>query len=109
MRIWDIPVSNLCRKHLLGEHRELHAIWSILTKNKVGYKNHPETKRWIGKLAALYQRHQKEVDEMRKRGFKHQSPLEKKLATGSNQQHDFVDSPKQQTKILKYKKCNCNL
>jgi len=33
MRIWDLPVKDLCKNHLLGEHRELHAIWSILTKN----------------------------------------------------------------------------
>ncbi len=32
MRIWDIPPKLLCRNHLLGEHRELHAIWSILTQ-----------------------------------------------------------------------------
>lgn len=34
MRIWDIHPSLLCRKHLLGEHRELHAIWSILIYKK---------------------------------------------------------------------------
>jgi hypothetical protein len=25
MRIWDIEPRKLCRNHLLGEHRELHA------------------------------------------------------------------------------------
>ncbi len=43
MRIWDIPASKLCTKHLLGEHRELHTIWNILTQNKSGYSRHPET------------------------------------------------------------------
>jgi len=36
MRIWDIAPGKLCRNHFLGEHRELHAIWSILTKQGAG-------------------------------------------------------------------------
>ncbi|NCS72473.1 MAG: pyrimidine dimer DNA glycosylase, partial [Candidatus Magasanikbacteria bacterium] len=31
MRVWDIHPKYLCRKHLLGEHRELHGLWNILT------------------------------------------------------------------------------
>ena len=50
MRIWDILPDKLYRQHLLGEHRELHAIWSILTKNKKGYSNHPENVRLGGDL-----------------------------------------------------------
>ena len=42
MRIWDVPPECLCRQHLLGEHRELHAIWTILTTGKTGYTRHPE-------------------------------------------------------------------
>ena len=61
MRIWDIPVEKLCRNHLLGEHRELHAIWSILINNKKGYAHHPETVRWKGKQKALYLRHEQLV------------------------------------------------
>jgi len=30
VRIWDLPPAEPCRAHPLGEHRELHAIWSIL-------------------------------------------------------------------------------
>lgn len=75
MRIWDLPVASLCRQHLLGEHRELHAIWSVLTKRKKGYANHPETKRWRGRLAALHRRHEEQVAEMERRGYRHLSPL----------------------------------
>jgi hypothetical protein len=46
MRIWDIPPRALCRQHLLGEHRELHAVWAVLTQGKSGYSRHPETLRW---------------------------------------------------------------
>ena len=73
MRIWDIQPQKLCHSHLLGEHRELHAIWCIITNDKKGYSMHPETIRWKGKLRALYIRHQKLVKEMRKRGYEHKS------------------------------------
>lgn len=109
MRIWDIPTENLCRNHLLGEHRELHAIWSILTKGKKGYAHHPETKRWRERLKALFRRHDEIVKEMTHRGYKHQSPLEKRLATGEDEQTEYVDPPDIQRNILKKKKCGCRV
>lgn len=78
MRIWDqIEPKRLCRQHLLGEHRELHAIFAILTKDSAGYANHPEVKRWRSPeaLARLEARHDALVREMRKRGYQHHSPL----------------------------------
>lgn len=109
MRIWDIAPSHLCRAHLLGEHRELHALWTILTENKKGYSKHPETLRWIGKLHALYNRHELLVLEMEKRGYNHYSPLNKKLATGVAEQKDYLHTPDQQKEILKNKKCGCKI
>jgi hypothetical protein len=109
MRIWDIEPEKLCRNHLLGEHRELHAIWSVLTKNKKGYSKHPETIRWRGKLKALYLRHEKLIKELKRRGYAHRSPLKPKLAIGSARQYKYVDSPKKQTRILKSKKCDCKI
>lgn len=107
MRIWDIKPAKLCRQHLLGEHRELHALWSILVNNKKGYRQHPETKRWVGKLHALYLRHQELVIEMKKRGYKHQSPLDKKYAKGKKSQDYYVDAPRRQVILLRDKKCDC--
>ena len=109
MRIWDIPAEKLCRNHLLGEHRELHAIWSILTKGKKGYANHPETRRWRGRLKALTLRHEELVREFKKRGYRHQSPLDARLASGEDNQREFVDSPEKQTEILRKKKCGCRV
>ena len=109
MRIWDISQKNLCRNHLLGEHRELHAIWSVLTKNKKGYSKHPETIRWRNKLAALYVRHQGLVKEMQNRGYSHHSNLNRRLAIGSKKQDVLVDSCKRQKKILAGKKCGCKV
>jgi hypothetical protein len=107
MRIWDIAPKKLCRNHLLGEHRELHAIWAILTKNKKGYSRHPETLRWKGKLGALYIRHENLMEEMGKRGYVHKTPLSKKLAIGKRRQDKYVNSLVEQIKILKNKKCDC--
>lgn len=109
MRIWDLPPEVLCRKHLLGEHRELHAIWTIITKGKKGYTNHPETKRWVGRLRALYLRHEALVSEMERRGYHHNSPLEEELACGAEIQDVFVDDPDKQVEILKQKGCDCKV
>lgn len=108
MRIWDITPARLCRNHLLGEHRELHAIWIVLTEKKKGYSKHPETMRWIGKLKALYNRHESQVDEIKKRGYRHQSNLQKNLAVGSSTQNEFINTVEEQILILKGKGCNCD-
>lgn len=109
MRIWDISPKLLCRNHLLGEHRELHAIWSILTGNKKGYSRHPEVLRWKGKLKALYHRHGRLVAEMAERGYIHKSPLDMKLAKGAGRQESFVDPYAEQIKNLRAKKCGCSV
>ena len=107
MRIWDVPPSILCRQHLLGEHRELHALWAILTEDRRGYAHHPETKRWRGKLAALYSRHELLVVEMLRRGYQHGSPLDPRLAIGEAIQDDFVDTLEAQRALLRGKGCAC--
>lgn len=111
MRIWDIEPQQLCRRHLLGEHRELHGLWNILTVHggKGGYAAHPETKRWQGKLRALYARHEALVKEMKRRGYAHNSPLDKRLATGSRRQTLFLHTTSEQKKILQNKACECLL
>lgn len=107
MRIWDVDPACLCREHLLGEHRELHGLWNILTQGKAGYSRHPETLRWVGKLAALYDRHERLVAEMLVRGYRHDSPLDPRLATGARIQDAFVDPPEVQLRILAAKGCRC--
>jgi hypothetical protein len=94
---------------LLGEHRELHAIWSILTQRKKGYARHPETIRWRGKLKALFLRHNGLVCEMTRRGYVHGSPLAESLATGKTTQDVFLDTYEDQIRILQKKRCDCNV
>jgi hypothetical protein len=109
VRIWDLPPKILCRQHLLGEHRELHAIWAVITKKKIGYSRHPETLRWIGKLHALYNRHELLVKEMMLRGYNHHSPLDKRAVKGASIQKIFIDSPKKQRELLRNKECDCKV
>jgi hypothetical protein len=107
MRIWDISPALLCRPHLLGEHRELHAVWSVIIKKKKGYSKHPETIRWIGKLKALYIRHKTLVIEMKKRGYNHKSDISNHLAIGNKKQDVFINTISEQIEILKKKNCPC--
>lgn len=109
MRIWDVYPTILCRQHLLGEHRELHALWKIISENKKGYSRHPETLRWYGKLKALFLRHEELVVEMNKRGYKHSSPLDKKLAKGESLQQIYIHTKDEQIKILRSKNCECKV
>lgn len=109
MRIWDVDPARLCRKHLLGEHRELHGLWNVLTLGKTGYSRHPETLRWEGRLAALYRRHEALAREMERRGYAHASALDRSLATGAEVQDRFVDPPDEQLRILAAKPCECPL
>src|SRR5690606_28858341 len=103
MRIWDVDPCLLCRSHLLGEHRELHGLWNILTRGLIGYSRHPETRRWEGRLKALYLRHEALVAEMERRGYRHHSPLDAALATGADVQDVFIDPPDRQRQILRDK------
>ncbi len=109
MRIWDVDPACLCRKHLTGEHRELHGLWNILTQGKRGYARHPETLRWRDRLAALYARHEQLAAEMGRRGYNHATPLDQRLATGSALQDRYVDKPDQQRRMLRDKPCECLL
>lgn len=109
MRIWDIHPKQLCRKHLLAEHRELHGLWNILTKHKGkgGYSRHPETLRWVGKTKALYLRHEALVTEFSRRGYNHRTPLDSSLAKGKATQDIFINTVSEQKEILHKKTCEC--
>jgi hypothetical protein len=109
MRIWDIEPGRLCRQHLLGEHRELHALWVVLTEGKKGFARHPEAARWRGKLQALFRRHESLAAEMSRRGYRHATPLPPDLATGQAQQDEYKESPEEQVRLLRSKGCGCRV
>lgn len=102
MRIWDINPGYLNRQSLLGEHRELHGLVSIMVNNKKGYSKHPETVRWLKYGWAINTRHKLLAAEMELRGYKDKSPVR----TGSNKfkwPEIFIDTPYDQYQILKKK------
>jgi len=102
MRIWDINPGYLNRHSLLGEHRELHGIESIIFNKKKGYSNHPETIRWVGYGWALERRHKQLACEMALRGYTDRSPVN----TGSNLDiwpRKYIDEPGRQYQLLREK------
>ncbi|MCI5138694.1 MAG: DUF1722 domain-containing protein [Candidatus Electrothrix sp. AR1] len=105
MRIWDINPGYLNRQSLLGEHRELHGIASIIVNGKKGYSKHPETLRWVGYGWALKMRHELLAAEMSLRGFNEKTPV----LTASNEgvwPEEYIDAPREQFTLLaaKYEK-----
>ena len=102
MRIWDLNPGYLNRQSLLGEHRELHGLVSIIKYNKKGYSKLPETLRWIGLGWALKQRHKLLVAEMNLRGYQDRSPVLLRSKPGIWPQI-FIDEPCKQIIILKNK------
>ncbi len=104
MRIWDINPGYLNRQSLLGEHRELHGIVSIIVNGKKGYSKHPETLRWVGYEWALKMRHELLAAEMSLRGFNEKTPV----LTTSNEgifnegvwPEEYIDAPREQFTLL---------
>lgn len=102
IRVWDIHPGYLSRESLLGQHVEIHAIYSIITAHKKGYANHPETMRWRSDLEGLVWKHDLTVNEMRLRGYGHKSPLQQESCSkGGN--CDWVDPPHLQFGLLQAK------
>jgi len=72
MRMWDIDPKLLCRKHLLGEHVEMHMFVGTINKNKSvsGY-----LEKGLVEIHNIKNRHELLSAEMVKRGYNHKSPL----------------------------------
>jgi uncharacterized protein YbgA (DUF1722 family) len=105
MRIWDISPGYLNRQSLLGEHRELHGIVSIILNMKKGYSNHPETVRWADYGWALRERHRLLAAEMSLRGFNDASPVVTRTNKGVWPE-TYIDEPIKQFQILEAKYLN---
>lgn len=99
MRVWDIHPGYLNRESLLGEHRELHGVVSVLGQRKPGYSNHPETKRWKQRGWALRQRHRLLAAEMAFRGYRDLTPVRLRSAVGE-WPDTFIDAPGRQFALL---------
>lgn len=70
--MWMLPPEGLCRKHLLGEHVELHMLVGTLLR---GRSIEGFIRKGLLEPAALLTRHAALAAEMEQRGYKHKSPL----------------------------------
>lgn len=72
MRMWGIDPKKLCRKHLLGEHVEMHMFAGTINKgiSIVGYLS-----RGLVNPQEIESRHSLLSEEMQRRGYNHNSPL----------------------------------
>src|ERR1700733_14845622 len=72
MRMWMVDPHLMCRKHLLGEHVELHMMTAWLAKGR-------KVNGWADSNCleprAIGSRHTVLVKEMIRRGYTHKSPL----------------------------------
>jgi hypothetical protein len=71
--MWGIDTKNLCRKHLLGEHVEMHMFAGTINKgiSIVGY-----IEKGLVNPILIQQRHDEIAQEMLNRGYNHHSPLQ---------------------------------
>ena len=69
MRMWMVDPKLLCRKHLLGEHGEIH-------KHKHNFIKQHNISGRAGQIepSAMERRHDILATEMIRRGYKHDSP-----------------------------------
>ena len=73
--MWLVEPMFMCRKHLLGEHLEMHMFLGSLKKKKKldgFFKNN------LFEPRILFQRHQDLSEEMIRRGYNHNSPMTEK-------------------------------
>ena len=70
----------MCRQHLLGEHVEIHMFIGTLNRKKSveGY-----LQKGFLEVHNLFSRHNELVEEMKRRGYKHNSEVEEKWKTAS--------------------------
>jgi hypothetical protein len=75
MRMWMVNPQVMCRNHLLGEHAEIHMlVWNIDRNHSVkGYLDNG-----LLETHNLYNRHEELAQELRRRGYQHNSPLDVK-------------------------------
>jgi len=71
--MWNVEPGTMCRKHLLGEHVEMHMFAGCIRKGKSlsGYIH-----KGLVDTRLIRRRHDKLAEEMERRGYRHYSPLE---------------------------------
>jgi hypothetical protein len=86
--------------------REGLGCYKIITENKKGYRNHPATKEFIECPQILHKVLGKVQGEMFARGYHPKALPLKKYGIGKRKPWQSL---KEQTEILKAKKCKCKI
>lgn len=70
--MWLLDPTKMCRKHLLGEHVELHMLVGAINKKKsiTGFLSNS-----LVEVHTIRARHEELLQEMNRRGYKHKSEL----------------------------------
>ena len=76
MRMWNVDPKVMCRKHLLGEHVEMHMFVGTIIK---GVSLHGYVAGGLVQTQDIEKRHWELVAEMERRGMNHKSPLPNSL------------------------------
>jgi hypothetical protein len=73
--MWMVNPRIMCREHLLGEHVEIHMFIGSINRGK-------SVKRYLEKglleVHSLYNRHEDLIEEMKRRGYYHNSEVNEK-------------------------------
>lgn len=85
-RMWMVNPKLLCRKHLLGEHMDIHKLEQAI---RAGVSIKEMLDEQAIQPSARYKRHDELVLEMKSRGYNHKSPLNKGNIRG-DLHHDLV-------------------
>ncbi len=107
MRQWMVNPKIMCRKHLLGEHLEHHMFYEAI---KNGRKVDGYVKNNLLEILSLKQRHDEVAEEMKRRGYRHNTPLEVDLQKINQYSEDIknykIDKDKSlQDLLLRCSKC----
>src|SRR3989304_10134100 len=76
MRMWMVDPKYMCRKHLLGEHLEIHMFVNTI---RMGISIKGYIKNNLLEPLSLYARHNDIEKEMTKREYKHKTELNHKI------------------------------
>lgn len=89
--MWLTDPKQMCRRHLMGEHVELHMLAGTLRRKKSiqGYIN-----KHLVEPTEIVNRHQQLAEEITRRGYNHKSPLtHDEVPLGRWQQYiDVIDN-----------------
>jgi hypothetical protein len=73
MRMWMVEPRKMCRKHLMGEHVEIHMLIGSMRR---GYSIQGYIDNNLLEISSISKRHNDLVTEMTKRGYNHKSDLD---------------------------------